>query len=351
MDIESTLREIARTAEPGSKFPTVRELVSRLGVTHYAVHRAIKVLNAEGFLTSHLGSGTVVARNRTGEDASTREVRLLLLHHRSRIERSELVASALHRSLEEQEFRVVSIAFGDGADLAPLAAESWFDFCVVQPRLSPLSMKLLEIARKSARHVIIEGNNLEGMEFDMVARDRRASLRLALRHLRDLGHERLGLVSETRGQGPQYNEYEQMFDFWSELTAPPGTIPFIHRVEAYDPDAKGFGDALNEWKAMPVAQRPTALIVFGRFGGETLIRSTTERGVKIPTDLSILRIGSTSIEQLHAGFFTTVGRSAESVAAAVMELIARRRADPAAAPKTVRAAPHLVVRSSTTAPS
>jgi hypothetical protein len=52
---------------------------------------------------------------------------------------------------------------------------------------------------------------------------------------------------------------------------------------------------------------------------QPVIRSTSERRLKIPADFSVLRIGSTNIERLHAGFFTTVGSCAENVAAAVME--------------------------------
>ncbi|WP_170848456.1 substrate-binding domain-containing protein [Devosia sp. YR412] len=347
MELIEILREAALSAEPGSRFPTLRELMSRYGATQYAVHTALKALNAEGVLISQVGSGSIVADHQAqGAGKPAKQPRILLLHHRGRSEKGDMIGDALHQDLLDHGYRMVSIAYGNGEDLTSLVGDGSFDVCVLQPRSSLISTKMLEIARRCARFVVVEGRNLDGMEFDVVARDRRASLRLALRHLWSLGHHRVGLLSDIKDDGSEPNDYEQMFDFWSEFAAPSQNPPFIHRMANDDTQKETLSRVFHAWKAMAESARPTALVVYGRIPATTLLEVSKDAGVSIPNDLGVLRICSTSIESLHGDFFTTAGRSAESVAATIAELVDWRLANPNAGPRTTRVRPHLVTRSS-----
>jgi DNA-binding LacI/PurR family transcriptional regulator len=348
-ELLNSLREMACAGRPGDKFPTVRELMRRFGATQYAVHQALKDLNADGLLVSQVGRGTVIADHTASQAGTAKQIRILLLHHRGHSERGDLVAGALYSSLVDRGHRVISIAYGNGEDLSAVLGEGRFDFCVIQPRSSVLSTDLLSMARRCARHVLVEGRTIEGMDFDVVARDRRASLRLALRHLKAAGHERLGLVGETRPTGGGADEYAQMFELWSEIVFGAEALPFIRSVltNTSQGSDQSLESVVSEWKALGRDVRPTALIISGHFSADDVKSVLTEARISVPRELAVLRICSTSVESFHDGFFSTVGRSAESVALSVSELIEWRLANPAAPPRTTRSTPQLVAREST----
>ena len=67
MTVEASLRSLLDDAiqggelSPGSKLPTERELVTRLGAPRGAIRRGLEVLEAEGLITRHVGRGTFLA--------------------------------------------------------------------------------------------------------------------------------------------------------------------------------------------------------------------------------------------------------------------------------------------------
>lgn len=352
MNLLSQLRDTALALESGAKFPTIRELMARHGVTQYAVQTALKTLNEEGVLESHVGKGTRVAFPQAfpnGRKAESNLRRVLLLHHHAHNERGDHVAEAVQDQLTQVDCRVISVAYGNEEDLVSLMGEGQFDLCIVQPRLSSLSTGLLELAKRSARHIVVEGKNMEGMDFDIVARNPRASMRLAIRHLNALDHNRLGLVCENREGMPQENDFEQIFDFLSEVTSVPKAEVFRRRanLDGADEAAPALQDVLAEWKSLSADIRPTALIVWGRFPAAKIREILAENDIKVPQDLSLLRICSTSVPSLHDGFFTTVGRSAESIAQAVCETAEWRMTYPDAAPLVTMSMPQIITHSST----
>jgi DNA-binding transcriptional MocR family regulator len=59
--LESTLRNLARTLEPGARLPSVREIVERHQVSPVTVGKVVARLSAAGVLVTRPGSGTFVA--------------------------------------------------------------------------------------------------------------------------------------------------------------------------------------------------------------------------------------------------------------------------------------------------
>lgn len=325
--------------------------MAKFNATQYAIHLALQQLNQEGVLVSHVGRGTVVASHDEAvsvKPKADQPTRVLLLHYRSNSKRNDLVSDAIHHILLERGCRVVSVAYKDDEDLNAMRGEGQFDFCVVQPRRSILSTRLIDIARRNARYVIVEGQTVSGTEFDGVVRDQPTSLRLAIRHLSGLGHTRLGLVCEDGHGGTVENDIEQLFDFWSEVVHGTDVVPFSRRP-SQDPDnttQSNIDQVLTDWRDLPDAARPTALIICGSFQADYLQQAFDAANILIPDDLSIVRVCSTSVEALHGGVFTTVGRKSESIAEALADLIEWRTRHPKEAQLITRAFPDVIERKS-----
>ena len=89
--LEAHLRGLieARRLLPGERLPASRDLAERLALSRNTVNQAYQALVDAGWLRSHVGQGTFVARGGTGAPRARRAVRA-----RSRVERALLAARA-----------------------------------------------------------------------------------------------------------------------------------------------------------------------------------------------------------------------------------------------------------------
>ncbi|WP_394199304.1 substrate-binding domain-containing protein [Litoreibacter albidus] len=348
MTLIQNLRQMAANMPHGAKFPTVRQLVKELGATQYAIQSAIKALNDEGLLQSRVGDGTRVIGSDQSEQAAQGVLRVLLLHHVEPNARGEMITAQLHDDLTERGFRVVTIAYSNDDDISTLLGAGIFDICVLQPRFSVLTVRLLDVASRCSRHLIVEGKNMDGLGVDLVASDHIKSMRLALQHLIGLGHERVGLISEDRDGGEAPIDFEQLYEFWTHTTQQGFVRSFARRAAFSYDDAPvdQLVHCMADWKRMEAVDRPTALIVWGRFTAVQVHEATEANSISIPEDLSIVRVCSTSLEALHGGVFTTVGRSTQSISNAISQIVRWRADNPSAPRRTEHTSPEVLVRKS-----
>jgi DNA-binding LacI/PurR family transcriptional regulator len=124
--------------------------------------------------------------------------------------------------------------------------------------------------------------------------DHKASIRMAFKHLVDLGHRRIGFVGRTEGYADpavaeRINAYRGAFDWMSKQRDP--------RWE-FSAEAQSNPRALaGRWLRQPAAVRPTALIVVDLFW--TLAPIWLDAGVRIPGDLSLVNVGVVHIWSDH----------------------------------------------------
>jgi len=347
------LRRRALEMPEGAKFPTVRTLMAELNETQYGVQSAIKELNTEGILKSQVGNGTRVVhppKNAETQASTHGNARVLLLHHVEKSERSEIVAARIHEDLTERGFRVVTVSYSNEDDVSSLLGSSYFEVCVLQPRYSTLTVRLLELASRCSRNLIVEGRILQGLNIDIVSSNHADSMRLALKHLGELGHKKFGLISENRHPDQAKNDFEQLYDFIVDATHPEKPH-FSRRANCGGEGKSSLTQCLHDWKEQAAPRRPSAVIVWGRFSADQVLSACKAESVGIPEDLSIVRICSTSVDALHGGIFTTVGCSAESIANAVSETVQWRACNPTLPTRIVHATPQVMARSSTAHPS
>ncbi len=172
-----------------------------------------------------------------------------------------------------------------------------------------------------------------------VRTDDTLGMRLAVEHLRDLGHERIGLLDGGRAPGAA----ERRQGYRRGMRAAPERPGLVMPGGLTELDGAAAGRA---FLAMD-APRPTGVVAFNDRCALGFVDVVRQAGLRVPGDVSV--VGFDDIEQ--AGYphvaLTTVRQDAARLGAEAVRAVTARLDDGAAEPTGAVIRPELVVRSST----
>lgn len=196
------------------------------------------------------------------------------------------------------------------------------------------------LARGRMRIVAVD-NASPGLGVDGFALDNRRAADLAVSHLLDLGHRRIGIVA---GMRHQHVSQERLAGYRAAL----------HRRGAEDdPGLVVHGDFRMEEARACAAHllgrpaRPTAIFVANNLMLIGVMRSLAEAGIRVPDDISVCSIDDFPWAPAFHPALTVVRQPiAQMAAAAFVRLVGRLGEDEAAPPEQQIFAPELVVRQS-----
>ena len=345
------LRADFAALESGSRVPTIRDIASQHGVSVFAVQRAFEALKEEGLIQSFVGRGSFV----TGGDMSntripgiSRTASILIVSHSTPSLRGYRVAHALQTELLQAGFRAITVSYSDASELRDLLGDGRYDACVLQPRRSFLAVEVLAMLKSKAKHMIVEGRELERLDVDVFVRNRAKSMALALNCLRELGHWRIGLLTEWPDGAAGYAEIENHF-LQNHAALPGAAEALIVRAGADRADsmiASEIGDALRRDLAN-VPDLPTGFIVSGRFEPAVIREGFRLAGFEIPSTVSVVSLRAESESELEERRFTAVGRTTEHVVQGIVSMINWRLANPGEPPVRLLDNPSLFAGCST----
>ncbi len=173
---------------------------------------------------------------------------------------------------------------------------------------------------------------------DCVAVDDEAGIGLAVRHLVELGHARIGYVSHPSLESTTKRSREQAFERALERHG------LARRGEwVLDGEADGLGGVFEDG--------PTALVAATDHVAVRMIERLEAAGIAVPGDVSLVGFDGIAIGALARIALTTVAQPGDELARqAVALLLNRIDRGHDAAPEQHRLAPALVVRGSTAPP-
>jgi DNA-binding LacI/PurR family transcriptional regulator len=206
--------------------------------------------------------------------------------------------------------------------------------------------RLIEDLRDARIPVVAlwHGSDTSSDGFRKVGVDNRAGIRAALRHLSELGHRRIALV-----RGPALGDMREREAAYDEYMAERGTPQPPGYVKRAQNTTGGGEAALGELLALP--EPPTAIVTATDVLAIGIIHAAYERGLTVPTHLSVVGFDDIPLASATVPGLTTVQMPiAKMVAAAVRLAIgtnARRDMDQASEPVIFK--PKLIVRRSTSA--
>lgn len=193
-------------------------------------------------------------------------------------------------------------------------------------------------ARADLPPVITACEWVEGMSLPRVVLDNRAGGRLAVRHLRDLGHRHLGVIG-----GPEDNvlhkarlagAHDAMGD--ARLTLFPGDFTL-----------QAGQQAAQAWRAM--AEPPTAVFALSDEMACAFMASLQRDGVRVPTDVSIIGFDDIELVSHLAPALTTIRQPKREIGRRAAEVILARIEGREVAPVTLLE-PLLMLRETTAPP-
>ena len=332
--VRQFLREaIDEHFEDGQSFWTEMLLMERLGVSRGTVRQALRELTGEGLIVREASRRTYVRKT------AVTAVGLLVHRYESDflIELMQRVAATcLERKLR---FELYSVA--GKAELETLATEI---------RGTPQQERLILMgAYRQADQFVQQSLEARGYRTVLlesagrgasVSTDGEAAVRLAVAHLRELGHERIAfMVNEPADRLPVRRKIAE----FERLIARHNLDGQILTGEA----SGGNGAFEVGYRMMPAlwasARRPTAIFTASDPGAWAALRWLAERDIRVPAQVSVL-----GFEGVKPGAFTHPPLT--TVAHAMDELVERAFEVLWRAPAQLQhelVAPTLVVRHST----
>ncbi|MEO7717786.1 MAG: substrate-binding domain-containing protein [Capsulimonas sp.] len=360
-EVESRLRDYLRRPEQsaGDKLPGERDLALALGVGRTALRPALKALEDEGVIRRHARSGAVLVSipAPAGRGATIAVVAPLQIGD-DRIDGNE--PWWIHRVVSTIE-RVASAAGAEVVlyDQSPLVADpcSVKDLAIRAAHEGAQAVILLHAvgARAKTSHalavlhdkgvhpIIISSRSYPGLA-SQVYFDSGWGTYLAVRHVLEHGHTRIGFVGGSSGHEwvrDRLAGYRSALEA-ADIEASASWIVADDEGERAVTPADGAA-ALRHWRALPADERPTAIIAANDILAEGVLAEADALGLSLPGDFSLvgfdndpaaMRLGLTTIERPTE----TLG---DAVARTVLERLA---AGPEAESVTLRLRPVLIPR-------
>lgn len=372
--------EVIRNCQPGDRLPSERELAELLGVSRRTVRNALAHLGEEGWLRVRANHGHVVTRPAERLPETTALMLPVAAANMLSAPFFREVFLGLSQAMQGAGRHLLSL-FGSGGDLMQPGGAGLWDPKMRQVdsliAFEVFNERLIEQASRMYPVVSMDvPTRVAGVS--SVCFDHATSIRMAFKHLVDMGHRRIGFVGRTEGYAdPAVQErvaaYRGAFEWLS-----------MDRDERWElpVNAQSSPRALaGRWGRLGAAVRPTALIVVDLLW--TLVPIWLSEGIRVPQDLSLVNIGVVHIWPDHVYHAwhatksgpweavphrdlwppfanypphltlmrpTTVDLGAIQMGTQAVEEITRRLANPAARPRHLRLTPQFVHGNTTAAP-
>lgn len=296
--LEVFLRE---SAKPGEPFLTDAEVVERSRLSRSTVRRAMDDLQRRGLIEREIGRGTFVGpavlldSSPRDEDESlpsrstgaTLRLAVVVTWHHTNIADwyTPQILRGIDAAADEHRLTVELLGCRD-ADAGALIRR----FRRAQPDVAACLMgaqeqlELISEARRLDVPVISAGTDAMTQPMPTVAEDNRQGVALAVRHLLEHGHRRIGLVLPAR---PGRWVFDRASAYRRVLRANEierdENLLHWHELDESPREAE---DAFAEYLSRV---NPTAVILGNRIVADIAERCIDRLGVSIPSDLSVVK--------------------------------------------------------------
>lgn len=338
-------RVLSGTWAEGSKLPTERELMRTTGLSLTTVRRAYDALVEEELIVRRRGAGTFVAPRESAAAASALRIGVMLPEAHSyfgtavRGIEEALTAVGATLALVITEYH----AHREDDALAGLLRDG-VDGLIVVPVLTQdaaLDTRRLERVLEQPVPLVLMERRLPGPtaldDTEHVVSDHAGGAVDAVRHLRELGHERIALIHRERA----YTSLG-VVDGYHAACERAGIEPRVFGVDAPTWGGAVADDILERFRADGV----TAALVLGDPEATLLEVRAAHAGLSIPGDLALVSYDD-EFADLAPIPLTAIAPAKQVMGRLAAELILGRITERSARPvHQIRLRPRLVVRES-----
>ncbi|GMV97866.1 MAG: GntR family transcriptional regulator [Phycisphaerae bacterium] len=304
------LAEAIRRGEfpAGSKLPSTSEIGSRVNVSLITAHKAIQCLVEEGWLRRERGRGTFVRGDFKVSVAAKPRFRIaLVLHPANRLGDFYHggLMEGLHRAAEECE-DIGELIIRRRSNLEDLPSIDSDGFLCFHPYHDDFTK--LELTAQN-RPVVVVGGSLDETPLHCVDSENFKGMRTAVRHLLDMGHERIAIVN---GPLNSPNCMHRFQGYVSEMEA--CGLPVRQELVFNAEMAATVGPVLDRLgEAMRSRRRPTAVIACGYYLALEVMTLLQQMDLRIPKDVSLVGFDDPKSASLLNPPLTTVRQPLEEM--------------------------------------
>ncbi|MEU4195069.1 LacI family DNA-binding transcriptional regulator [Kribbella sp. NPDC026611] len=312
-------RGIAELRWPGGKLPTEQQLATEQGVSLNTVRRAVDLLVQDGLVYRRQGSGMYIASQKTGPLIGVAVPSMTYYFPR--------IIVGIERALAEQGAQMLLRSTEWSPAETRLAIDGLINAGVAGLIVAPDTADFEEVDLP----VVLVERGLEDPAtlHEFVGTNHAAGARLALTHLRALGHTRIAYLERSSPHtAPQ-------------VSAGLGDVPVLRRTldRWTAADAEAFlADVLRE--------RVTAVICFADREANLFLNVALAQGIDVPGQLSVVSYDD-EIAELSDVPLTAVSPVKLEVGRRAVDVLRARLADPESPRRQESLVPRLVVRAST----
>lgn len=306
------LAEAIRRGEfpAGSKLPSTSEIGARVNVSLITAHKAIQCLVEEGWLRRERGRGTFVRGDFETSVAAKPRFRIaLVLHPANRLGDFYHggLMEGIHAAAEENE-EVGELVIRRRSALDDLPSIDSDGFLCFHPYHDDFAK--LEVTAQE-RPVVIVGGSLDGTPLHCVDSENYNGTRAAVRHLVDMGHERIAIVN-----GP-LNSPNCMHRFQGYVAEMEARGLAVQTELVFNAEmAATVGPVLDRLStAMRGRRRPTAVIACGYYLALEVMTLLQQMDLRIPRDVSLVGFDDPKSASLLHPPLTTVRQPLEEMGA------------------------------------
>jgi len=202
-----------------------------------------------------------------------------------------------------------------------------------------------EVQRLTSSNIPCVGVDLDviGRRTGYVISDNDEGARLAVRHLHELGHTRIAVITGMTTTRPGV---DRLIGYRAELEALglPYLDDYVREGDFYFPSGYAGMQAL-----LDLDEPPTAVFAASDVMAVGAIRAAQERGLRVPQDLAVVGFDDIQLAQLAHPALTTIRQDKVGLGAAAGDALLRMLERPDAPPPVTTLPVELVVRESTVA--
>lgn len=168
--------------------------------------------------------------------------------------------------------------------------------------------------------------------------------RLAVEHLVDLGHRRVGFVGGPDSIGQVRDRWAGAQEAWREAGLPEEDLLRIETAALTADEGRSAGERLS---GLATRRRPTAAFCANDLLALGLLQHAVSTGLRVPDDLAIAGYDDIDFAAAAAVPLTSVSQPRQLLGATAAELLLEEANDPGHAHRSVVFTPELVARRST----
>jgi LacI family transcriptional regulator, galactose operon repressor len=205
------------------------------------------------------------------------------------------------------------------------------------------SEELRTLTRHGFRFVVVDPPSEPAAGLPVVSAAHSSGATEATRHLLDLGHRRIGVIT-----GPEGMASEERLRGHQAALAEAGVLPEPGLVVRSNFRIDGGYDAARRLLGLP--DPPTAVFAFNDSMAIGVLQAARERGLRVPDDLSVVGFDDTIEAVIATPALTTVRQPLAEMGRMAVALLLRLLDNRRLEPLRVQLATRLVVRDSTARP-